>query len=418
MSVIFTDPTLEQNLKLGYYLLGDKIYYSKFQALMDEAKQTEHKIKWFFNENKFFKVNWTVEPEESLTELYRQRAQQLRDQYDYIRVEASGGGDSTTVIYSFLLNGIHLDEVIFRYPKQGEKNVVGNSTDFSCENTLSEWEFAAKPLFNWISTNYPAVKITFHDYSETLLADENNRDESWIFKTRHFLQPGHYAKHDNLIPDQQKIADTGKRICALYGIDKPKVCIKDNKFWLYFVDAPTGENDPTIGDYNNITTEYFYWSPDLPAMLVKQAHLVKNWFTIPQNYKMQNLLHWPNNNFATRTIYEQFIKSIIYPDYDTNTFQVVKSTNNIHNEMDYWFHVNFKGTKLYQSWEAGVSYLLSNINAEHITWRKNIAVDLTVYQSPFYYLGDCNIPVTSPVTAIKAPQFEYKHLINNKLIIY
>ena len=110
----------EPNKKLGYYLVGNEIYYNKIQALVYASKKNL-KLRWFFNEDIFVKYPWYIEPETSLRELYRQRAQQLRDQYDYIRLELSGGSDSTTVAYSFLLNGIHLDEVIFRYPKQGEK---------------------------------------------------------------------------------------------------------------------------------------------------------------------------------------------------------------------------------------------------------------------------------------------------------
>ena len=408
----------EANKKLGYYLLGDKIYYNKFHALVDEAKQSEHEVKWFFNEDKLFRVNWTVEPDADIRELYRQRAQQLRDTYDYIRLECSGGSDSATVAYAFLLNGIHLDEVVFRYPKAGEKGLVGNAFDLSCENTLSEWEFAAKPLLDWISTKHPTTKITIHDYTEDMLADEDTRDESWIFKTRHFLQPGHYAKH-KLTDAHKKLNDQGSKVCVLFGIDKPKVCIKDDKFWLYFTDQPTGENDPDLGGYTNMTNEYFFWSPDLPELLVKQAHIIKNWFMMPQNHKMQSLLRWPNGNFATRTIYEQAIKSIIYPDYDSNTFQVVKSTNNIHNEMDYWFHTNFKDTQSHRIWEAGINYLLDNVNDRHIGYRQNRAMDLTVFQSPFYYIGECYIPVVSPVVATKAQKDTvYKHLINNQLVIY
>ena len=123
--------TYEPNKKLGYYLVGDEVYYNKIQALLD-GSQKNLPVKWFFNEDKFIKYPWHIEPEETLRELYQQRAQQLRDTYDYIRVEASGGGDSTTVIYSFLLNGIHLDEVVFRYPKQGEKGVAGDPNDTRC----------------------------------------------------------------------------------------------------------------------------------------------------------------------------------------------------------------------------------------------------------------------------------------------
>ena len=115
----------EQNPKLGYYTVGDKIFYVKPLALIDASKSGHFPV-WNFNNDIFGKVQWKVEPESSLLELYRLRAQQLRDRYDYIRLEVSGGGDSSTAAYSFIKNKIHLDEVVFRYPKTGEKNMLAD----------------------------------------------------------------------------------------------------------------------------------------------------------------------------------------------------------------------------------------------------------------------------------------------------
>ena len=101
-------------------MVRDKQFFTKPQALV-EATKSGHFPEWHFNRPVFEKIVWDQEPETDLRLLYRLRAQQLREKYDWIRVEASGGGDSTTAIFSFLLNGIHLDEVVFRYPKTGEK---------------------------------------------------------------------------------------------------------------------------------------------------------------------------------------------------------------------------------------------------------------------------------------------------------
>ncbi len=417
---------LEPNKKLGYYLVDNQIYYNKFQALI-EASKTNQVVRWMFNEDKFVHFPWHIEPETPLKELYRMRAQQLRDQYDYIRVEASGGGDSTTVVYSFLLNNIHLDEVVFRYPKAGEKGVSGDPYDTRCENTLSEWEFAAKPLLNWIATNYPNVKITVHDYTENMLNDIDKKDESWIFKTRHYLQPGHAYKHSNTgFIEHHRLADQDHKIAVIYGIDKPKLFIKDEKFFFCFSDALANHNNGDVGDYTNITNEFFYWSPDCPELIAKQCHIIKNWFSMPDNYKMQNVLHWPNNNYATRTFYEQLVKSLIYPDYDTSTFQTIKPTNNIYNEMDFWFHTNFKGTQLYNTWEAGINYLIDNISDEHIGYLHGKATDINIFQSVFYCLGDSTIPNTSVLqTQIDlskhrqhTPTRPHRHIINGKIVIY
>lgn len=410
----------EPNKKLGYYLVNNEIYYNKYHALL-EASRTNQQVRWFFNEDKFVSFPWSVEPEESLTELYRQRAMDLREQYDYIRVEASGGSDSTTVIFSFLLNGIHLDEVVFRYPKGGDRDVVGNVQDFRSENTLSEWQFATQPLLDWVATNYPAVKITVYDYTDALIQEADSKDESWVFRTRHYLQPGHINKYQaNGAVDHKRLAEQNLRICILWGVDKPKVTVKDGKFFLYFHDGQASHSDQAIGEYPNITNEFFYWSPDACRLLAKQAHTIKNWFEQPEHANMQNILNWPNSNFAGRTIYEQIVKAVIYPTYDLTTFQTNKPTNNIWNEMDYWFHHNFKGTRPYQVWEAGIDFLTANLNTEFVEYIHGRATNIVMFDTPLYCFGDSNIKsLELPFNAshIKSSA-THRHVINGQLVIY
>ena len=379
---------IEQNPKLGFYRVGDRVFYSKPEALL-YATETGSYPSWHFNSKEFASFNWEQEPETDLRELYRIRAQQLRDKYDWIRVEASGGGDSTTAIFSFLLNGIHLDEVVFRYPKAFEKDVVGDPYDTRAENTLSEWEFAAKPLMNWIKTNYPATQVTFHDYSENLLKDGYMDDESWIFTTRDWFQPGHGIKHDNFGTKEHKaLADSGKSICALYGVDKPRVGYLNGEWFLFFIDVHANHPNPIIGAHDNITTELFYWSPDLPEMLAKQAHMIKRWFDMPQNANLRNLAEYNTlTNIAKRTAYEHLIKSIIYPDYDLGTWQTAKPRNSFYNEMDHWFYVNCKDTNIYSAWESGLQFLVDKIDKKYLKYDNDLAVGFNSFLSPYYYLG-------------------------------
>ena len=434
------DMTHDSNKKLGYYLFNNQIYYNKFHVLLEASKSgqitarpdqrdqsIDSQVKWFFNDDVFMKFPWHVEPETSMQELYRMRAQQLRDQYDYIRVEASGGSDSSTMIYSFLLNNIHLDEVVFRYPKTGEKGVSNTAQFTQAENILSEYEFAARPMLNWIATNYPKVKITMHDYSEDMLAHANTADESWIFKTRHYLQPDYAHKHSlTNLTEHRRLADSGTKIGVIHGVDKPKICIKDGKFFLYFFDNLANQNNPDIGDYTNITSEYFFWTPDMPEILAKQAHMCRHWFSMPAHYQFQRTLHWPNIDFAARNLYEQLVKAIVYPDYDPNTFQVVKPSNNIFNEQGTWFHVNFKNTKAYNVWEAAINHLVTNLHESYIkTDLHGRKSNVQEFMSPFYYIGDSNIPETGVIknkefisnSRLPASQ-KHVHLIENKMVIY
>ena len=417
----------EPNKKLGYYIVNNEIYYSKMQALIEASKKNQT-INWFFNEEVFVPYQWSVEPEESLRELYRQRAQHLRDEYDYIRLELSGGSDSTTALYAFVLNNIHIDEVVFRYPTQGQKGVSGDPFDTRPENTLSEWEFAAKPLLDWISTHFPAIKITVHDYTDHMLKEMGKKDESWIFETRHYLQPGHANKHTltGLI-DHKRIADKFYKIGVIYGVDKPKVFIKDDKFFFHFSDVMANHNNPIVGEYTNITNEFFFWSPDCPKLIAKQAHAIKRWFSLDVNQQMQAIIQWPSGNVNARTMYEQIVKRIIYPDYDFHTFQTMKPSNNIYNEMDHWFHTNFKDTSLSAIWKSGIDFLTTSLDPKFMEVRDDRITDIQVFESVYYYLGEAKLPESNYGMKTKSLILDqrskvtsrrHRHSINGKLLVY
>lgn len=379
---------LEQNPKLGFYTVGQKRFYSKPEALI-ESTITGEFPQWNFNQEVFSQIDTSLKPATDLQTLYRLRAQQIREKYDYIRLEFSGGADSATVAYAFINNGIHLDEVVFRYPKTGEKNVSDDPFNTKPENTLSEARYAAMPLLNWIATQSPRTKITVHDYSEDMLA--SSHDESWVFKTRDYFQPGHPFKHTvDAVDDHKRTLDQGLRVCILWGVDKPKVCIKDKKWYLYFMDIQANAANPDLAGYDNATNEYFFWSPDLPELLIKQAHVIMDWFNLPSNKYLQHLVRWPNYSFTQRTTFEHIVKPLIYPDYDPTTFQTAKPTNSFYNEMDHWFYMNFQNTHAYRVWQSGLKYLTDNIDPKFFNNEMGRPVGLVGFISPFYYLGEAD----------------------------
>jgi hypothetical protein len=246
-------------------------------------------------------------------------------------------------------------------------------------------------------------------------------DESWVYTTRDWFQPGHGIKHDNLGTSEQKnLANSGKKICALYGIDKPRVCLINNEWYLFFIDVQANHANPIIGDYTNITSELFYWTPDLPELLAKQAHMIRHWFDMPHNHNMRHLTE-PDSltRIEKRTTYEQLVKSIIYPDYDLTTWQTAKPRNSFYNEMDTWFYVNCKDTQLFSAWESGLNYLIDKIDSKYLGYVNNVPVGLTTFSSPFYYLGpSTSIPPSLPFAnpgSVFRPHPEILAVKNKKL---
>ena len=163
--------------EIGYYTVEKKTYSNKLNAVL-AAQQTNSEIKWNFFDEVFSKVNWFDEPMMSLDELYRIRAQQIRDAYDYVIVFCSGGSDSNNVIRTFINNNIHVDEVIGIAPVSGLKNWVYDPSNLSEDNTISETKFALFPILQEVSTMSPNTKVTLNDFFENII---NHTDDHWTF---------------------------------------------------------------------------------------------------------------------------------------------------------------------------------------------------------------------------------------------
>ena len=132
---------LYPQLHCGFYLFNNKVYVSRQDLLDDMLKGLEFRENRFgiphnvniqtqrsmdavfcFNETVFKLIDWTVEPSQSLKELYVERCQQLRDKYDYLILSYSGGADSHEILYTFLENNIFIDEIqVVHYTKAMER---------------------------------------------------------------------------------------------------------------------------------------------------------------------------------------------------------------------------------------------------------------------------------------------------------
>jgi hypothetical protein len=126
--------------KRGYYVVGWKKFYNKIQALQYSTKMG-FAVRWVFNDKVYSSIDWTMPITKSLKELYRDRAQQLRDSYDYIILHYSGGQDSNNMLHSFIDNNIHLDQIIIQVPKPMQKHTIEGDT--SWQNYWGEIEYQA-----------------------------------------------------------------------------------------------------------------------------------------------------------------------------------------------------------------------------------------------------------------------------------
>jgi hypothetical protein len=340
--------------RLGYYRVGDLKFHSKLEAIEMHAKTGIHPH-WDFNEAVFVSYDWRTEPQASILELYRQRAQQLRDKYDYIVLIYSGGADSETVLQSFIDNDIKLDEVAsyVNYSATGDRNNTLNGEIF--DNAI--------PRIKAI----PGLPHRIIDLKDLQLEYFTNATD-WIYGTNTFFNSNVIAREGLAlkIPQWRQLIEQGKRVCLLWGLDKPRVLHINNKFVVRFIDIV--DNGPTVKSMTGelpYSDEIFYWTPDLPQIVIKQGHLIKNhldnytfkspWISEQKSdlaYKVVDGKHYWLSNHG--------LHSIIYPNYRIGTLSAPKPGSTVFSPRDVWFNTMTQRTEL-DAWKKGVDHLWRTI---------------------------------------------------------
>lgn len=275
--------------EIGHYIVNGNIFTNKLSAIL-EAQKTNADISWHFYDDVFEKVNWNIEPAMSLDALYMLRAKQIREAYDYVVVFCSGGADSNNVIRTFLNNNIRVDEVIAMAPVSGLKNWNWNDKDTSPYNTMSETKYAQFPLLDEISNKDANIKITILDNFDDMVGVQT---DEWIYDTKiEYVSPvtKNHGKLDKL-KHLNDLAENGKRIAAVWGIDKPVIGI-DHSGNIYTIIADIGTTsrvqEPFALTYPNVDRVFFYWSHEMPELMVKQAHVVAREMLRPENVAIYN----------------------------------------------------------------------------------------------------------------------------------
>jgi hypothetical protein len=153
----------------GYYVYKDKIYDTKQEILkaLEIFPDFSPDVNFNFSDNVFQKIDWTYEPEFSLDALYKIRAQQLRENFDYLVLMYSGGVDSHQVLNTFMKNNIHLDEIRSSFQSSLANQYKFNSDPHDPYGLLNEY-ISLLPWFKKIKNTIPNTKLVIYDYTDDL----------------------------------------------------------------------------------------------------------------------------------------------------------------------------------------------------------------------------------------------------------
>lgn len=337
------------NYTNGYYRVDKKFYLKKFNALT-ESLRTNQEISWDFHAAAFKSSLENTNLNLNLLEHYKNRAQQLRDSYDYLILAYTGGSDSHNILTTFLKNNIQLDEVWGDFPQSLLEKGGYNLCDSTASTNMAvEWYTIVIPEFKKLSQLYPKIKIHLSD------CWENRNIEDHEDTTSIMSMPGNYLLIQRFRYVQKYAANlsekTGKKVGIIVGVDKPIPYIKDDSYGMVFADKATFFKSGYVnGVY--VPIEYFYWSATYPDLPVAQARCLWNYLLLNKDDTLKRLAYYDmsgsieildrNKNFDVP------IKKVCYPYWDFSRIQVNKS-GVFYNDNYSRFLNKFSDEKSYQS---------------------------------------------------------------------
>jgi|694.fasta_scaffold41877_13 hypothetical protein len=351
------DTTFSRQDKFGFYQTGNFRTYSRFEAV-EESVRSGHGLHWNFNDEIYSCLDWTQEPKQSLEELYRQRAQQLRDKYDYLVLWFSGGADSTNILNSFIDNNIKLDEVA------SYVNYEATKDSYSWLN--AEIYHVAASVVDKVRIKQPGLLHTVVDISQSTLDYFLDRSAKfdWIYDVNTHINPNACGR-DNIkltVPHWRKLFDSGKKVGFIYGFDKPRLEVIDGKYYFTFKDFIDGAVNAECQRSNRSWefNELFYWTPDMPNIPIKQSHIVKNYLKLSPD--PLSCLRDPKQSdgkiFSGK--WDYFLKSsvlhtLIYPGWIPVLYQQ-KTTDLTFSPRDTWFFNLPDSDPAKYAWQAGLKH--------------------------------------------------------------
>jgi hypothetical protein len=372
------------NSVYGYYKVGNQYYINRTEAVYN-ATARKQSVEWHFHSDVYGTIDWSTRPPGTLDDLYRDRAQQLRDKYDYIILLFSGGMDSWAVLEAFLNNGIHIDEIVTRWPR-AERKFVKLSLNREQINMGSEYEFAVHPVLKYVEKHCPNTKITMDDFSECFHTELTEAD---FAKTNGYQFLANFFKYSRSTESELEQVRHNRSIGLVSGSEKIHIRSKDNNLYAFFTDQSNGgDNNP------NRQMEFFYWSVDAPLIPVLQAHCIKDFLIEQQKINPEKLKLMIED---WRTIYQQ----VCYPRYSIDTFQVKKQFGSRVWQSDAWTYQY--SPEYYQSWKWLTDQYFNNIDEQYLTrlnevptapkGSNNMIVGLNLFNSPLYLIeSNTNLP--------------------------
>lgn len=328
--------------RFGFYQIGDLKTYSKIEAieLENRTKKASH---WNFNDEVFSTLDWRKEPQQDLWEMYKDRAKQIRNQYDYVVLFYSGGSDSHNILNAWIAADCKIDEIatVWNYGASADKqdhcnaeitNVVLPDIE-TLRNRGLEFKFRLIDISQFSLDTFDAFGTSYEYYVNRYFSINN---------------PSRALFRDKIVDYKNMIA-AGKRVAFVWGVEKPKIEHNAQGIYSYFVDAIDNCVSPYVQERYHLGwyDELFYWSPDSPLIPIKQAHVLKNFVKICNDSKFYQdaPAEYGYNKVLNKYLTIESAKVLLYPKWSNDIFCNGKAGSFIFSDRDKWFFESNLDTK-------------------------------------------------------------------------
>lgn len=374
--------------RYGFYTVGDRKTYSKLEAI-DYSKLSGQAIQWHYNQDVYGTFDWTAEPTQSLDKLYEARARQIREQYDYLVLWYSGGADSHNILMSFVRAGIYIDEIAQYHQltaHRGDKTTSNNREVFETSAPLTQQLINSNPIY--ATTKHRLVDMT--DYQTTLLLEEDTRWD-FFYKVNQYYSPNALSRYNfrQRIDDYKKLISAGKKLCFIYGVEKPIVTQTNQGYYINFRDGQDHGVSAWAQKLNRPEEydEFFYWAPDMPEIPCKQAHVIRKYIEgvtpaiadgvhltqgVPYTdeygtHQADPYLTGPFINFVNRGfryyLSMRGVNRLLYPDWDANAVVQGKPHGHMFPPRDLWMHDGSAPDMGQRYYQKGIVWMRNHVRS-------------------------------------------------------
>jgi hypothetical protein len=139
------------------------------------------------------------------------------------------------------------------------------------------------------------------------------------------------------------------------------------------------------------TDEAFYWTPDLPKIVIKQAHVIRRYlnnhvFTSPHITKAKTNLAYKIIDGEKMWLTSHGMHELIYPTYVPKVVTAAKPPSVVFSDRDTWFYNMEKSSRALQVYKMGLEKMWQTAPDYWKNNPNNMSAGLKACWSKSYFL--------------------------------